>query len=1025
MFKNIKHLLISGILICLFTATALAQLTTVGPVPPPGTDRGRTNVTRSQVIMPGVPSYLWQHGCGPTAVGMVVGYYDSHGLPDLVAGNATTQNSAVNAMIAADNDQPLCGLTSYSDHYRDYACPIDGEDEILTDRSETGGAHSDNCIADFYLTSRSIYGLGYGWSWWGQAPEAFIDYAHYINPDYNVNAYNIQFYDFTWEEYKSEIDNNLPFCVIVDTDADGQTDHFVTAIGYDDATMEYGIYDTWDNDVHWYPWEEIAPGVVFGVMGVTLFRCQIPEGDTLRVPSQYSTIQDAIDAASISDVILVADGNYTGAGFTDLSFGTEMIYIVSENGPQYTTIDCGGDWPTEHRAFNITDNITSFASIEGFTIKGGVSANGGSAIHFTDADIRVENCIITGNYSPDGATIYCENSSPTIKNCTISMNDGVGIYMDATSSPVLLNTIVWENPPAEIVAENGSNPDVSYSDIHGFFFPSSDCIRENPVFVDPYNGNFNLFEGSPCIDGGEPSNGDADGSRADIGVYFDSHPVYFDAGGTIYVDPTGSDETGDGTLGNPYQTIQQGLRTSRHGDTVIVENGTYNENITFYGHLAYVTSRYYTGGDINDINATVIDGQANGPVVTFNGTENNRAVLHGLTVQNGYTLNGGGIFCAYSSPTVSHCNIVDNTVDQYGGGMYNVYSSPVIEFCLFNGNTAPGNFGFGGAIYAAYGAPLVTNCTSVGNSSYSIGGSIYAYSSDMAVVNTISRMNSSGYMNEIYLSGGASYAIYCNVEGGLAGEGNIDSDPMFCDLGGSDYRLDTSSPCIYSGFGTMMGAFGPGCGSPIGILSLDPREYAPADSGLPNDQINVNLRIYNIGNADLTIDDITVQETSGPAAGWLGLGNAITQPISQGGYFDLDVIVNMNGIIDDSNVPADLKGYLAIDWSGYETQFPVSYMVKDTGYVCECIPGECDGADPINVLDILHLIQYKFKECPEGAGAGSCPAPVPFPICSGDVNCDCSVDILDIIALIDYKFKDGPEPCSCQDWITSCGLPVN
>ena len=56
--------------------------------------------------------------------------------------------------------------------------------------------------------------------------------------------------------------------------------------------------------------------------------------------------------------------------------------------------------------------------------------------------------------------------------------------------------------------------------------------------------------------------------------------------------------------------------------------------------------------------------------------------------------------------------------------------------------------------------------------------------------------------------------------------GNIDADPMFCNVDSSDYTLQNVSPCLGSGFnGADMGAFGLGCleyyAGPVWYVSVD------------------------------------------------------------------------------------------------------------------------------------------------------------------------------------------------------------
>jgi hypothetical protein len=1006
MSKLIKVLTLLGFTYFVIYTACPAQITKVGPVPPPGTDRGLRTPTKAQIIIPDVPAYLWQHGCGPTAIGMVVGYYDSHGLPDLVVGDATYQTSAVNAMIATDSDDPVCGRP-YSDHYQDYSCPIDDE-YVIPDRSETGGAHPDNCVADFHLTSRSIIGMPYGWSWSSDAPGAFINYCHFANPGYVVEAYNYSFAEFTWEDYKTEIDNNLPLCLLVDSEADGNTDHFVTGIGYDETTMEYGIYDTWDHEVHWYPWEQMAPGRPFGIWGVTLFRCLIMEGETLRVPSEYATIQDGINAAQDGDMVLVADGLYTGPGNRNIFFDTRLIQVVSENGPEHTIIDCQGTPSNPRHAFVVYFNSTSFASINGFTIKGGFSP-GGAAISLHNSNIRIMNCIITDNFGFLNGSVACFNSNPLILNCTISLNQGPGVYVDPPSSPTLRNTIVWENVPDEIVAEEGSNPTVTYCDIRGGWPGGTTNIRLNPMFVDPYNGNFNTFHNSPCIDAGSPTDSDPDGSPADIGLYYSSHPAYYDAGGIVHVATGGYDETGDGSSENPFGTIRMGLRASRHGDTIIVGNGTYNENINFYGHNAYLTSPYYRTGNMDDINATIIDGSwpGYGSVVTFDSDESEKAVIAGFTIQNGYGQRGGGIYCAYSSPSIISNFITGNGVGQYGGGIYCLYASPLIKGNLIHENTALGDFGFGGGIYAAFGSPTVINCTSVNNMASEIGGSVYAWETDIQITNTISWANNSGYKPEIYMQGGGTVNC-CNVEGGQWGEGNIDSDPMFCDFDNFDYTINSNSPCMDGGMnGAFIGAFGPGCGDPMTmilpdtILVKDIVDLPPQDEEKNHEDpliITTTLARICLGNysEEKSVDEINlsslyVNDFIKPAE------FTIVRPF---GYFFSDVLdakVRASELVEFYGPAWDTATHTYTVTGEFDDGEPIS--LENKLVIIGYIAGDANFDWQLDVLDILCLIDFMFKDGDPPKRIESC-----------DTDCDGIFSILDIVNLIDFKFKDGAPP---------------
>ena len=265
------------------SGSVFSQQSTTGPVPPHGVDRGLARVSpEQQVVISGVPTYIWQHGCGPTAVGMVIGYWDANEYPNLVSGDANTQTAAVNAMMAYDSESPSCGGVA-SDHYQDYSCPIDYYPTMYTDRSETGGVHADNCVADYMLTSRSAQGNYYGWSWMSHVPQSFTAYANTMHPEGNPAAANYYWSSGLWELYKTEIDNQRPVVLLVDTDGNGNTDHFVTGIGYNDETNQYCIHDTWDNQVHWFFWRPMGGGRTWSIYGYTKFHldfiCIDSDGD--------------------------------------------------------------------------------------------------------------------------------------------------------------------------------------------------------------------------------------------------------------------------------------------------------------------------------------------------------------------------------------------------------------------------------------------------------------------------------------------------------------------------------------------------------------------------------------------------------------------------------------------------------------------------------------------------------------------------------------------------------------------------
>ena len=270
----------------------------------------------------------------------------------------------------------------------------------------------------------------------------------------------------------------------------------------------------------------------------------IVDSETFRVPDDYETIQEAINSAGDGDTVLVANGIYTGEGNKDIDFMGKTITVRSENGADVTIIDCEGSG----RGFFFGNGEGTNSILDGFTITNGFCDDHGGGIYCCGSSPTITNCAIIGNRATGcGGGIKCcdfsspaitnctivENratygggiecylsSSPTIINCTISRNSAVyggGIECCENSSPTIVNSILWFNGApngAEIALYPSENPlilTISYSDIAGGesdAYVGSGCtldwgdgnIDANPLFVNPWDENYHLSLGSPCID---------------------------------------------------------------------------------------------------------------------------------------------------------------------------------------------------------------------------------------------------------------------------------------------------------------------------------------------------------------------------------------------------------------------------------------------------------------------------------------------------------------------------------------------
>ncbi len=148
------------------------------------------------------------------------------------------------------------------------------------------------------------------------------------------------------------------------------------------------------------------------------------EAQTINVPSQHSTIQAALNAASSGDTVLVQPGTYT----ENITWpATNGIKLISAGDTTNTIIDGGSSGRVIDMSSGTIDTTTV---IRGFQLTNGEASSWGeygAGLYLNGVSplldsVRIAHNKVTGNARAYGVGIHCSNGSPIFRHVSIVHN---------------------------------------------------------------------------------------------------------------------------------------------------------------------------------------------------------------------------------------------------------------------------------------------------------------------------------------------------------------------------------------------------------------------------------------------------------------------------------------------------------------------------------------------------------------------------------------------------------------------------
>jgi hypothetical protein len=562
-----------------------------------------------------------------------------------------------------------------------------------------------------------------------------------------------------------------------------------------------------------------------------------------------TNIQAAINVSIPGSLILVSNGVYNSGIQTNSDGANSRVAVTggltlqSVNGPTSTIINGGNAYRCVY--------LTNGAVLSGFTLTGGDASNGGG-IYCASTNATITNCIITYCSAPnDGGGTYsgqfynCSflgNSGGyggaafggAFENCTIASNSagyfGGGIYSGPGCSATLANCLIFSNSANSANGGGGGiyNYPSTYSDPP--FNCLTNCYLTNCVLC--YNSS--AYYGS-----------------AAVSAYLDNCTINSNKNAYVAVD--GGYLAGCTLIGNQGTAAETGgSDVLRFRNTEVLSNCTLIANREgAYGCSLYgctiqnnsVGALYSTLVNCLIVSNTAAEDGAGANnctltncTLTFNQAANGyygggayQSTLQNCTLKSNQAFEGGGA----DDCTLNNCTLIANDAGPSGGGggaagsilnqcliLQNIATnegggvmSCSLNNCLIISNVASSSYlngpAYGGGAYLS----TLTNCVLGSNLGTNGGGAYLSTLVNCTVTANIAILGGGSFESTndnciLYYNNGGDYYpattqyplnYCCTLVSPGIGLRDITNAPLFVNLTGGDFHLQSSSPCINSG----------------------------------------------------------------------------------------------------------------------------------------------------------------------------------------------------------------------------------